>query len=68
VLAGIFLVAAVVFGTQLLNTVGPAAARSMNWLSAVFAVTLFADVLVILPMWLLVRLLERARGKQVVFK
>jgi len=67
-LAIIFGVVAVFFGTDILRVAGPVVLRTFNWLGAVFAITAFADLIIMLPLWLLVRILERATGKRVQFR
>ncbi len=66
-MAVVFAIIGVLFGAQLLSVAAPAATRFMNWLSAVFAIIIVADLLVLAPLWLLVRGLERATGRTVVF-
>ena len=68
VLAVLFGVTAFLFGTEILKVAGPLALRTFNWLGAVFAITAFADLIIMLPLWLLVRVLERVTGKRVQFR
>jgi hypothetical protein len=56
----------VTLGIDWLRFVGPSAITTMRWLSAVFVLTAFINVLVLIPLWFVVQALQKITGRQVI--
>ena len=56
-----------VAGVDWLRYVQPGAVSTMQWLSAVFILTSFINVLVLIPLWFLVQIFQKLTGRQIVY-
>lgn len=63
----IFIAVVLIAGFDWLRYVQPGAISTMQWLSAVFILTSFINVLVLIPLWFLVQIFQKLTGRQIVY-
>jgi hypothetical protein len=68
VLALVGAAALLVGGTDFIQTVKPTVQFTLRWLAAALAITAFVDVLVVVILWLLARLIERATNRKIEYR
>ena len=63
----IFATIVFVVGFDWLRYVKTGVVSTMQWLSAVFILTSFINLLVLIPLWFLVQIFQKLTGRQIVY-